>query len=74
MPATNVFHAKTAAVQAHCCVPACCSAAVTSELVIDHEEITRNGPEGLDQLELAAIYERRDGYARMAAFRFDPRS
>lgn len=43
---------------------------VMGDLVIDHELITRSGPQGPEQVELVAIYELRDGRIRTALFRF----
>lgn len=45
---------------------------VMGHVVIDHEDVTRNLPEGRGQVELVCIYEVEDGLIRTASFVFGP--
>lgn len=42
-------------------------------VVVDHEDITRNFPEGPGRIELVAIYEVRDGRIQTGSFVFGER-
>ncbi|HEX8954943.1 MAG TPA: nuclear transport factor 2 family protein [Burkholderiaceae bacterium] len=46
------------------------SRSVLDEVVIDHEEVTRNFPEGRGTIRLICIYRVRDGLIREASFVF----
>jgi hypothetical protein len=46
------------------------SRSVMDDIVIDHEEVTRNFPEGRGTIRLVCIYRVRDGLIREASFVF----
>jgi putative hydrolase of HD superfamily len=46
---------------------------VMGNVVVDHERVTRNFPEGRGTVELLCIYEVRDGFIRRASFAFGER-
>ncbi len=47
---------------------------VVGNVVIDHERVTRTFPEGTGVIELAAIYEVRQGRIARASFIFGPKT
>ena len=46
---------------------------VMGDVVVDHERITRNFPEGRGAIEMLCVYELRDGLIRRASFAIKPR-
>jgi uncharacterized protein (TIGR02246 family) len=43
---------------------------VMGNVVVDHERVTRNFPEGKGTIELLCVYEVRDGFIRRVSFAF----
>jgi putative hydrolase of HD superfamily len=47
---------------------------IMGNIVVDHERVTRNFPEGRGTIELLCIYEVKDGRIQRASFAFGPKT